>query len=165
MGIRQSKQSRKQEMGKSEPKDLEMKPMGDIPPPAYDDANPSKETIQVDLLMHLAIKAAEPEVCAISQGGQLIIGMLKQLLKADCQICKDSLTNQGWKHLGNLIIFLMKRPISSHLVAEVRDWLAIQNDEMLFMMFQSQVPQTKVSKPKTNPHFSTTEFWLGKHKA
>jgi hypothetical protein len=161
MGKSHSKQSRYEKMGK----DREMEPMGGIAPPAYEDANPSKETMQVKLLMHLAIQAAEPKVCATSYDGQLIIGMLKQLLKADCQICKDNFSNEGWKHLGNLIIFLMKRPISSHLVAEVRDWLAIQNDEMVFMMFQSQVPQTKVSKPKTTPHFSTTEFWLGKHKA
>jgi len=142
-----------------------MEPMGGIAPPPYDDAKPSKETMQVKLLMHLAIKAAETKVSALDYDWLLIIGMLKQLLKADCQISKDNLTNEGWKHLGNLIIFLMKREVSSHLADKLRKWLDIQGDEMVFMMFESQVPQKKVSKPKTNPHFSTTEFWLGKQRA
>ena len=157
MGKSQSKQSRYQKIGE----DRDLEPIGGNAPPAYEDANPSREKMQIGLLIHLAIKAAETEVSALNDDWLLIIGMLKQLLKSECQIRKDSLTTEGWKHVGHLLIFLMKREVSSHVAEKLRKWLDIKADEMVFMMFESQVPQKKVRTPKKKPAVWSVKFWIG----
>ena len=169
MGIRQSREPGYQKMGKSQSKDREMEPLVEIPPPAYEETLPSNAKLQMELLIQMANKAGEPGMCATNYGGQLIVEMLKQVLKADCQICKENLTSLGWKHLGNLIVFLMKRQSSSHLVNKLSKWLDIEADEMVLAIHHSQVPQEEVPqkkrpRPQRKPAVSSLEFWLGKDK-
>ena len=150
-------------MGKSQskPQYKEMKPLSDIPP-AYEDILPLNEKVQIEFLIHLSVISAKPGMCATNHEGMEIIGMLKQLLEADCQIRKPNLTKEAWKHCGNLLVFLMKRSVSSHLVNKLRNWLKIEADEMVFAIHQSFASQKKTPKKLT---VWSTKFWLGEEKA